>query len=131
MIGVSLLSFAVEVLQMAQMRWTTPQTRTSNYLKLYVLKVFFSNKYITAQVYHTPTCTVAAAACSQEKVLRDVMKTHADRAAAAQIGEVLASRLKMREIPAIHFYYTKEQRYHGKLKALLDGIREHGINFVG
>lgn len=107
------------------------QNRTSNYLKLYVLKVFFSNKYITAQVYHTPTRTVAAGACSQEKELRQSMETHSDCAAATKIGEVLASRLKAKEIPAIHFYYTQEQRYHGKLKALLDSIREHGISFVG
>lgn len=113
------------------MQWTTIHNRTSNYLKLYVLKIFFSNKYITAQVYHTPTSTVAAAASSQEKDLRQKLETHADCAAAARVGEILASRLKEREIPAIHFYYTKEQRYHGKLKALIDSIREHGINFVG
>eukprot|EP00250_Pteridium_aquilinum_P035147 c8706_g1_i1 orf=247-606(+) len=117
--------------QVSKVPWTTVHNRTSNYLKLYVLKVFFSNKYITAQVYHTPTSTVAAGACSQEKELREKMETHSDCAAAAKIGEILASRLKAREIPAIHFYYTKEQRYHGKLKALIDGIRDNGIGFVG
>ena len=116
---------------MAHIPWTTPQNRTSDYLKLYVLKVFFSNKYITAQVYHTPTQTVAAAACSQEKELRSKMETHADKAAASTIGEILATRLKMKDIPAIHFCYSKEQRYHGKLKSLIDSIREHGVNFVG
>ncbi|MCO5614685.1 hypothetical protein L7F22_068969 [Adiantum nelumboides] len=109
----------------------TVQNRTSDYLKLYVLKVFFSNKYITAQVFHTPTKTVAAAACSQEKDLREKMESHSDCRAAAKIGEVLANRLREKEIPAIHFYYSKEQRYHGKLKSLIDGIREHGISFVG
>ncbi|KAH7442905.1 hypothetical protein KP509_02G007100 [Ceratopteris richardii] len=117
--------------QIAKREWTTIHNRTSDYLKLYVLKVFFSNKYVTAQVFHTPTKTVAAAASSQEKALREKMETHSDCAAAGKIGEILANRLKEKEIPAIHFYYTKEQRYHGKLKALIDNIREHGISFVG
>ncbi|KAI5064013.1 hypothetical protein GOP47_0020683 [Adiantum capillus-veneris] len=75
--------------------------------------------------------TVAAAACSQEKDLMEKMESHSDCAAAAKIGQVLANRLKEKEIPAIHFSYTKDQRYHGKLKALVDGIREHGVSFVG
>lgn len=44
--------------------------RITQYLKPYVLKMHFTNKYVTAQVIHTPTATVASSASSQEKALR-------------------------------------------------------------
>ncbi|GLT90216.1 hypothetical protein SLE2022_081610 [Rubroshorea leprosula] len=47
--------------------------RITKFLKLYVLKMHFTNKYVSAQVIHAPTATVASSASSQEKALRSSM----------------------------------------------------------
>jgi hypothetical protein len=39
----------------------------TKFLKPYVLKMHFTNNFVSAQVIHTPSATVACAASSQEK----------------------------------------------------------------
>ena len=48
--------------------------RIIDYLKPYVLRMNFSNKYVGAQVVHAPTATVAASASSQ--VLMSTVSYH-------------------------------------------------------
>ncbi|RDX68777.1 rplR, partial [Mucuna pruriens] len=91
--------------------------RITNFLKPYVLKMHFTNKYVSAQVIHTPTATVASSASSQEKALRSSMETSRDVAAAAKIGKLLAERLFLKGIPAVSVHLKREQKYHGKIKA--------------
>ncbi|KAL8234254.1 hypothetical protein R6Q59_020354 [Mikania micrantha] len=63
--------------------------RITNFLKPYLLKMHFSNKYVSAQVIHEPTATVASAASSQEKALRTkTQQSTRDVAAAAKIGKL-------------------------------------------
>uniref|UniRef100_A0A0D6QZ26 Uncharacterized protein n=1 Tax=Araucaria cunninghamii TaxID=56994 RepID=A0A0D6QZ26_ARACU len=107
-----------------------PPTRIIKYLKPYVLKMHFTNKFITAQVIHEPTATVACAACSQEKVLRSTMESTRDVSASNKIGKILGQRLLFKEIPAITISLKREQKYHGKVKALIEGVRESGIKFI-
>ncbi|KAJ4970588.1 hypothetical protein NE237_003687 [Protea cynaroides] len=47
-------------------------SRITRFLKPYFLKMHFINKYVNAQVTHSPTATVASSASSQEKVLRSM-----------------------------------------------------------
>eukprot|EP01018_Ginkgo_biloba_P012074 Gb_27194 [translate_table: standard] len=107
-----------------------PPSRIVKYLKPYLLKVHFSNKYVTAQVFHVPTATVASSACSQEKVLRETMDSTRDVAAAAKIGKILGQRLLFKDIPAVSFFMKREQKYHGKLKAVIEGVREAGVKLI-
>ncbi|KAL6278564.1 hypothetical protein ACE6H2_022165 [Prunus campanulata] len=98
--------------------------RITKYLKPYVLKMHFTNKYVTAQVIHTPTATVASSASSQEKALRESMEIRRDVAAAGKIGKILGERLLLKNIPAISVQLKREQKYRGKVKAVVDSVVE-------
>ncbi|PHT42823.1 hypothetical protein CQW23_16848 [Capsicum baccatum] len=108
--------------------------RVTKFLKPYVLRMHFTNKYVNAQVVHTPTATVAASASTQEKGLRLAMveskENTRDVAAAAKIGKLLGERLQAKGVPAISVFFKREQRYHGKVKAVIDSVREAGIELV-
>nr|VDC58572.1 unnamed protein product [Brassica rapa] len=86
----------------------------------------FTNKFVHAQVIHSPTATVACSASSQEKALRETMEVTRDVAAASKIGRILGERLLIKYIPAVAIHMKKEQRYHGKVKAVIDSVREAG-----
>ncbi|OIW16437.1 hypothetical protein TanjilG_19153 [Lupinus angustifolius] len=104
--------------------------RIVNYLKPYVLKMHFTNKYVSAQVIHTPTATVASSASSQEKALKSSLEIKRDVAAAGKIGKILAERLLLKDIPAVSVHLKREQKYHGKVKAVIDSLREAGVKFI-
>lgn len=104
--------------------------RIINYLKPYVLKMHFTNKFVSAQVIHSPTATVASSASSQEKALRPSMESTRDVAAAAKIGKILGERLLLKGIPAIAVHLKREQKYHGKIKAVIDSVREAGVKLL-
>ncbi|KAL2972671.1 hypothetical protein AAZX31_14G006100 [Glycine max] len=104
--------------------------RITQFLKPYVLKMNFTNKYVSAQVIHSPTATVASSASSQEKALRSCLETSRDVAAAAKIGKILAERLLLKNIPAVSVHLKREQKYHGKVKAVIDSLREAGVKLL-
>ncbi|KDP23434.1 hypothetical protein JCGZ_23267 [Jatropha curcas] len=104
--------------------------RVTEYLKPYVLKMHFTNKYVSAQVIHSPTATVACSASSQEKALRSSMENTRDVAAAAKIGKILAERLLVKDIPAVSVFLKREQKYHGKVKAVVDAVRDSGVKLL-
>ncbi|KAK4787160.1 hypothetical protein SAY86_010993 [Trapa natans] len=104
--------------------------RIVDYLKPYVLKMHFTNKFVSAQVVHSPTATVASSASSQEKTLRSTMECTRDVAAAAKIGKILGERLLLKGIPAVSVYLKREQKYHGKVKAVIDSVRETGVKLL-
>ncbi|CAO2836739.1 unnamed protein product [Amaranthus hypochondriacus] len=104
--------------------------RITEFLKPYVLKMHFTNKYVHAQVIHSPTATVAASASSQEKALRSTMAITRDVAAAAKIGKILGERLLIKDIPAVTVFLKREQKYHGKIKAVIDSMKEAGVKLL-
>lgn len=104
--------------------------RITNFLKPYVLKMNFTNKFVTAQVFHLPTATVASSASSQEKALRATIGCTRDVAAAAKIGKILGERLLLKEIPAVAVILKREQKYHGKVKAVVDSLQEAGVKLL-
>ncbi|KAL5999232.1 hypothetical protein ACLOJK_040682 [Asimina triloba] len=104
--------------------------RITKFLKPYVLKMHFTNKYVSAQVIHTPTATVASSASSQEKLLRGVMENTRDVAAAAKIGKLLGERLLLKNIPAVTIFLKREQKYHGKVRAVIDSMQEAGVKLI-
>ncbi|KAL3819697.1 hypothetical protein ACJIZ3_005602 [Penstemon smallii] len=108
--------------------------RVTQFLKPYVLRMHFTNKFVNAQVVHTPTATVASAASTQEKALRlSLEKTNEstrDVAAAAKIGKILGERLLQKNIPAVSVFMKRDQKYHGKVKAVIDSLREAGVKLL-
>ncbi|CAM0880697.1 unnamed protein product [Alopecurus aequalis] len=104
--------------------------RIVTFLKPYLLKMHFSNKFVTAQVIHTPTATVACSASSQEKLLRPNMESTRDVSAAAKIGKLLSERLLVQGIPAVSIHLKREQKYHGKVRAVIDSVREAGVKLL-
>lgn len=106
------------------------RARLVKYIKPYVLKMHFTNKYVQAQVVHTPTATVAAAASSQEKLLRPSIGNTRDVAAAGKIGKLLAERLLLMGIPAVTVILNRDQVYHGKVKAVIDNVRNGGVKLI-
>lgn len=104
--------------------------RVTQFLKPYVLKMHFTNKYVSAQVIHTPTATVASSASSQEKALKPSLETTRDVAAAAKIGKILAERLLLKDIPAVSVHLKREQKYHGKVKAVINSLRDAGVKLL-
>jgi len=75
---------------------TPPPARApaiTKFLKPYILKMNFTNNFVSAQVIHTPSATVTCSASSQEKLLRPSMESTRDVAAAAKIGKLLGERL--------------------------------------
>ncbi|CAL0302305.1 unnamed protein product [Lupinus luteus] len=104
--------------------------RIIKFLKPYVLKMHFTNTYVSAQVIHSPTATVTSSASSQEKALRSGLGTTRDVAAAAKIGKILGERLLMKDVRAVHVQLKKEQKYHGKVKAVIDSLVESGVKLL-
>ena len=75
---------------------TPPPARApaiTKFLKPYILKMNFTNNFVSAQVIHTPSATVTCSASSQEKLMRPSMESTRDVAAAAKIGKLLGERL--------------------------------------
>uniref|UniRef100_A0A2P2IK32 50S ribosomal protein L18 n=1 Tax=Rhizophora mucronata TaxID=61149 RepID=A0A2P2IK32_RHIMU len=58
------------------------------------------------------------------------MENTRDVAAAAKIGKILAERLLYKGIPAVSVFYKREQKYHGKVKAVVDSLREAGVKLI-
>ena len=92
------------------------------------LSVFRSGKHIYAQVIDDLAGRTVAAASTLDKDIRDVLKTGANRDAAAQVGKVIADRAKSAGVETVVFD-RGGYLYHGRVKALGDAAREAGLNF--
>ncbi|MCC7166553.1 MAG: 50S ribosomal protein L18 [Rhodospirillales bacterium] len=92
------------------------------------LSVFRSGKHIYAQLIDDAAGKTLAAASSLDKGLKESLKTGADRAAAAQVGKLIAERAIAAGVKDVVFD-RGGYLYHGRVKALADAAREGGLNF--
>lgn len=92
------------------------------------LSVFRSGKHIYAQVIDDKAGRTVAAASSLEKVMRDGLKTGADRDAATAVGKLVAERALAAGIVEVVFD-RGPYIYHGRVKALAEAAREGGLSF--
>ena len=92
------------------------------------LSVFRSSKHIYAQVIDDTKGVTLASASSLEKALRDELKTGGDREAAGRVGQLIAERSVAAGLRDVVFD-RGGCRYHGRVKALADAAREHGLAF--
>ena len=88
------------------------------------LTVYRSNRGIYAQVIDDLAGRTLAAASTLEIKDAGLKK----REAAAKVGELLAGRAKEKNIEAVVFD-RGSYLYHGRVKALAEGVRKGGIKF--
>jgi large subunit ribosomal protein L18 len=92
------------------------------------LSVFRSSKHIYAQVIDDAGGRTLVAASSLDKDLKARMKTGADKAAAVEVGKLVAERAKAAGLEEVVFD-RGGYIFHGRVKALADAAREAGLKF--
>ncbi len=90
------------------------------------LAVYRSHRHISSQaIDDTSSCTLAAAS-SFDADFKGKQGSNTD--AAREVGVLMAKRLKEKKIQTIVFDRSG-YKYHGRVKALADALRQEGITF--
>ncbi|MFN3595019.1 MAG: 50S ribosomal protein L18 [Thiobacillaceae bacterium] len=92
------------------------------------LCVHRTNCHIYAQVIDASGGRVLTAASTLEKDLRGTLKSGGNVEAARLIGQRIAERAKQAGITRVAFDRSG-YAYHGRVKALAEAAREHGLQF--
>jgi large subunit ribosomal protein L18 len=92
------------------------------------LCVHRSNTHIYAQLIDATGGTVLASASSLDKDVRDGMKNGGNVGAAKVIGQRIAEKAKAQGIETVAFDRSGFA-FHGRVKALAEAAREHGLQF--
>ena len=87
-----------------------------------------SNKYLYAQVVDDSQGKVLATVSTLEKDLKSKLKSAKGKDAAKLMGEVIAERLKEKNIKTIVFD-RNTYSFAGRVKIFADAAREKGIDF--
>jgi len=97
-------------------------------LKVVRLSVHRSNSHIYAQVIAPSGDKVLTSASTLEPEVRQSVKCGGNVKAAAEIGKRIAEKAKQLGIETVAFD-RGGYRYHGRVKALAEAAREHGLKF--
>jgi large subunit ribosomal protein L18 len=97
-------------------------------LKVVRLSVHRSNSHIYAQVIAPGGDKVLTSASTLEPEVRKSVKGGGNVKAAAEIGKRIAEKAKQLGIDTVAFD-RGGYRYHGRVKALAEAAREHGLKF--
>jgi len=92
------------------------------------LSVYRSSKHIYAQIIDDAKGCTLAAASTLDKGLRADLKTGADKAAAEQVGKIIAERAMTAGVTEVVFD-RGGYLFHGRVKALADAARAGGLSF--
>ena len=92
------------------------------------LTIFRSLNHMYAQVIDASGAKVLASASTVEPELRKAVKNGGNVEAAAAVGKRIAEKAKALGIEAVAFD-RGGYRYHGRVKALAEAAREHGLKF--
>ncbi|MEW6542058.1 MAG: 50S ribosomal protein L18 [Nitrospirota bacterium] len=92
------------------------------------LNVFRSKGHIYAQVIDDTKGHTLAAASTLDQSLRKALKSTGTIEAAKAVGKLLAERAKALNVTAVVFD-RGGWLYHGRIKALAEASREHGLQF--
>ncbi len=91
------------------------------------LSVFRSAKHIYAQIIDDERGVTLMSASSLAKEIRDRIGDFEDKKSIAkEVGKLIAAKAKAHGIEKLAFD-RGGYRYHGRVKALADGVREAGI----
>ena len=92
------------------------------------LSVFRSNQHIYAQIIDDQVRHTMVTASTLDKDLKDKLKATSNRAAAEEVGKLVAKRAVKAGIKEVVFD-RGGYLYHGRVKALADAAREGGLSF--
>ena len=92
------------------------------------LSVYRSARHIYAQIVDDTTGVTLATASTMTPEIRAAQKEGGKKGVAKLVGKALAERARDKGIKKVAMD-TNGYRYHGRLKALSDGAREHGLDF--
>jgi len=94
------------------------------------LNVFRSNNHIYAQVIDDKAGSTLCSASTLDDSIKSENPKGNDQAAAAKVGALLAERAKAKGLEKLYFdRFSGSHKYlfHGRVKALVDGVREGGV----
>ena len=92
------------------------------------LAIHRTNLHIYAQVISACGTKVLASASSVEADVRKGLANGGNKAAATVVGQRIAEKAKSAGITQVAFDRSGN-RYHGRVKALAEAAREHGLQF--
>ena len=92
------------------------------------LAIHRTNLHIYAQVLSACGTKVLASASSVEADVRKDLANGGNKAAATVVGQRIAEKAKSAGITQVAFDRSGN-RYHGRVKALAEAAREHGLQF--
>ena len=92
------------------------------------LCIFRTPRHIYAQVIGASGAEVLASASTLDKEVRGRIKNSGNKEAAGVVGQVVAERALKAGITTVAFDRSGF-KFHGRIKALADAAREHGIKF--
>jgi large subunit ribosomal protein L18 len=96
-------------------------------LKALRLSVHRTPQHIYAQIFDIDSKVLAAASTLQKEVRGD-LKATGNVTAAAAVGKAIAEKAKAAGITQVAFDRSGF-KFHGRIKALADAAREHGLEF--
>jgi len=97
-------------------------------LKIVRLSVHRSNCHIYAQVIDNTSGKVLTSASTLEPEVRKELSNGSSIGAAAVVGKRIAEKAKIMGISKVGFDRSGF-KYHGRVRALADAAREHGLIF--
>lgn len=112
----------------ARLRRARQTRRKIAELRVVRLAVHRSNSHMYAQVIDASGAKVLASASTVEPALRKSVKSGGNVEAAKAVGKAIAEKAKALGIEAVAFD-RGGYKYHGRVKALADAAREHGLKF--
>ena len=112
----------------ARLRRAQQTRRKIAELRVVRLAVHRSNGHMYAQVIDAGGARILASASTVEPELRKAVKNGGNVEAAAAVGKRIAEKAKALGIEAVAFD-RGGYKYHGRVKALAEAAREHGLKF--
>lgn len=113
----------------ARLRRATRARAKIRELGTYRLCVFRSPRHIYAQVFAPGGDQVVASASTLEQSVKLLIEGHTgNTSAAVVVGQTIADRARSQGIEQVAFDRSGF-KYHGRIKALADSAREHGLKF--
>lgn len=97
-------------------------------LGIHRLCVFRTPRHIYAQIIAPGGAEVLVCASTVDKELKGQLKNGGNIEAAITVGKALAERAKKAGVQKVAFDRSGF-KYHGRIKALADAAREHGMEF--
>ena len=94
------------------------------------LTVHRTSQHIYAQVVSPEGDKVIASASTLQKDIREGIKSTGNAEAAAVVGKAIAEKSKSAGVDQVAFDRSGF-KYHGRIKALADAAREHGLKIYG